>query len=70
MQISNVVPSLVRTGYSRIPELDGVRAIAIWMGMIMHVLVEYPHPHLNAILRVKWVTDGWALISSLSFRGS
>lgn len=29
---------------SRVPELDGIRAIAIWMVLLMHVLSGYPNP--------------------------
>ena len=29
---------------ARIPELDGIRAIAIWMVLLMHVVVGYPNP--------------------------
>jgi peptidoglycan/LPS O-acetylase OafA/YrhL len=33
-----------RISYARIPELDGIRAIAIWMVMVMHALVAFPYP--------------------------
>jgi len=59
MQTSTVAPSLVRTGYSRIPELDGVRAIAIWMVMLMHVLEEYPHPKSTSPALELIVGHGW-----------
>ena len=29
---------------ARIPELDGVRAIAIWMVLLMHMITAYPNP--------------------------
>ena len=29
---------------SRVPELDGIRALAIWMVLLMHVLSGYPNP--------------------------
>ncbi|HVO63990.1 MAG TPA: acyltransferase, partial [Terriglobales bacterium] len=32
------------TSYSRIPELDGFRAIAIWMVMLMHAVNAFPYP--------------------------
>jgi peptidoglycan/LPS O-acetylase OafA/YrhL len=41
-----VTPSLrlKQDSYSRIPELDGIRAIAIGMVMIMHALFAFPFP--------------------------
>lgn len=58
MQTPDMAPPQVRTSYSRIAELDGVRAIAIWMVMLMHVLVEYSHPKMHAVVGVI-VGHGW-----------
>lgn len=30
---------------SRIPELDGIRAIAIWMVLLVHLITGFPSPH-------------------------
>jgi peptidoglycan/LPS O-acetylase OafA/YrhL len=34
----------VRTDHSRLPELDGVRAIAIWMVLLAHIFYAWPVP--------------------------
>src|SRR3954462_341739 len=30
--------------HARVPELDGIRAIAIWMVMICHLIFNFPNP--------------------------
>lgn len=45
----------------RIPELDGIRAIAIWMVLLLHVLVFENRPCLQFLPRPIWqiLSHGW-----------
>jgi peptidoglycan/LPS O-acetylase OafA/YrhL len=38
---------------SRIPELDGIRAIAIWMVLLVHVITAFPNPQ-GALTVLPW----------------
>src|SRR5438270_12094343 len=38
---------------SRIPELDGIRAIAIWMVLLVHVITAFPNPQ-GALSFLPW----------------
>jgi peptidoglycan/LPS O-acetylase OafA/YrhL len=48
---------------SRIPELDGIRAIAIWMVLLVHVITAFPNPQ-GALSFLPWsmqvaIGHGW-----------
>jgi len=52
-------PALKRDSFSRIPELDGIRAIAIWMVMVMHAVIAFPYPKtINRFLYLV-IGHGW-----------
>ncbi len=46
---------------TRVPELDGIRAIAIWMVLLLHILVFENHPVLLFLPRVvrEIIGHGW-----------
>ena len=52
-------PALKRGSYSRIPELDGFRAIAIWMVMVMHAVIAFPYPKTINRLFYLVIGHGW-----------
>src|SRR5215471_9399520 len=58
-QIATSPPRPRLDSYSRIPELDGFRAIAIWMVMIMHAVDVGPAPKsMNRLLDLV-IGHGW-----------
>lgn len=50
---------LARNSYSRVVELDGIRALAIWMVMLTHALVAFPYPETINRTFFLIVGHGW-----------
>ena len=62
MEARGRIPAIMKSQLgTRIPELDGIRAIAIWMVLLLHILVFSNHPALLFLPRpvLEIIGHGW-----------